>query len=111
MSTTASSGTNRNLLILFSVIVLDLIGFGVVVPILPFYAKQYGASATVLGILLTSYSAMQFAFSSLWGKLSDRIGRKNVLLFTIAGSAVSLTVLGLADSLLMLFVGRILSGI
>ncbi|HEX5037087.1 MAG TPA: MFS transporter [bacterium] len=111
MSTTASSGTNRNLLILFSVIVLDLIGFGVVMPILPFYAKQYGANATVLGALLTSYSAMQFAFSSLWGKLSDRIGRKNVLLFTIAGSAASLTILGLADSLLLLFVGRILSGI
>lgn len=111
MSTTASSGTNRNLLILFSVIVLDLIGFGVVMPILPFYAKQYGANATVLGALLTSYSAMQFVFSSLWGKLSDRIGRKNVLLFTIAGSAVSLTILGLANSLLLLFVGRILAGI
>jgi len=106
-----SSGPNRNLLILFSVIVLDLIGFGVVMPILPFYAKQYGANATVLGLLLTSYSAMQFAFSSVWGRLSDRIGRKNVLLFTIAGSAVSLTILGLADSLFLLFVGRILSGV
>jgi MFS family permease len=111
MSTNPSSGTNRNLLILFSVIVLDLIGFGVVMPILPFYAKQYGANATILGVLLTSYSAMQFAFSSLWGRLSDRIGRKNVLLVTMAGSAVSLTLLGLANSLLLLFAGRILSGI
>jgi MFS family permease len=108
---TATPSTDRSLLILFSVIVLDLIGFGVVVPILPFYAEQYGASATVLGLLLTSYSAMQFAFSSLWGRLSDRIGRKKTLLATIAGSAASLVLLGLADSLLLLFAGRILSGV
>ncbi len=108
---TATPVSNRNLLILFSVVVLDLIGFGVVVPILPFYAEQYGASATVLGLLLTSYSAMQFAFSSLWGRLSDRIGRKKTLLLTIAGSAVSLVLVGLADSLVLLFAGRILSGI
>ncbi|HSA58151.1 MAG TPA: MFS transporter [bacterium] len=108
---TATPSANRSLLILFSVIVLDLIGFGVVVPILPFYAKQYGASATVLGLLLTSYSAMQFAFSSLWGRLSDRIGRKKTLVLTIAGSAASLVLVGLANSLLLLFAGRILSGI
>lgn len=108
---TATPSPNRSLLILFSVIVLDLIGFGVVVPILPFYAEQYGASATVLGLLLTSYSAMQFAFSSLWGRLSDRIGRKKTLVLTIAGSAASLVLVGLADSLLLLFAGRILSGI
>jgi MFS family permease len=106
-----TKNSNRSLLILFSVIVLDLIGFGVVVPILPFYAKQFGANATVLGLLLTSYSGMQFVFSSIWGKLSDRIGRKKVILFTIAGSAASLVLVGLADSLLLLFVGRILSGI
>lgn len=107
---TPLAGANRNLLILFSVVVLDLIGFGVVVPILPFYAEQFGASATVLGFLLTSYSAMQFVFSSVWGRLSDRIGRRKVILLTIAGSTVSLVLLGLADSLFMLFVGRILSG-
>ena len=103
-------GSKRSLLILFSVIVLDLIGFGVVMPILPFYAKQYGANATIVGLLLTSYSAMQFLFSSVWGKISDKIGRKKVLLLTIAGSALSLTLLGLANSLLLLFVGRLLSG-
>lgn len=102
---------DRNLLILFSVVVLDLIGFGVVVPILPFYAQQYGASATILGILLASYSGMQFLFSSVWGRLSDHIGRKNVLLLTMGGSAVGLFILGTAHSLVMLFVGRILAGI
>lgn len=106
-----AKNSNRSLFILFSVIVLDLIGFGVVMPILPFYAKEFGANATVLGLLLTSYSAMQFVFSSLWGKLSDRIGRKKVMLMTIAGSSASLLLVGLADTLVLLFVGRILSGI
>lgn len=102
---------DRALLILFSVVVLDLIGFGVVVPILPFYAQQYGANATVLGILLASYSAMQFLFSSVWGRLSDHIGRKKVLILTIGGSAIGLFILGTAHSLVMLFAGRILAGI
>jgi len=102
--------SNSSLLILFSVVVLDLIGFGIVVPILPFYAGKYGASATVLGVLLTSYAAMQFLFSPVWGKLSDKIGRKKVLLITMTGSVLGLLVLGLAKSLALLFVGRILSG-
>jgi multidrug resistance protein len=100
-----------SLVILFSVIVLDLIGFGIVIPILPFYAEIHGASATVLGLLLTSYAAMQFLFSPLWGKLSDRIGRKKVLLLTMAGSVLGLLILGWAPNLLFLFVGRIVSGI
>lgn len=101
---------DRSLLILFSVVVLDLIGFGIVVPILPFYAQQYGASATVLGILLTSYSAMQFLFSSLWGRLSDKYGRKPVMILTMAGSCLSLALLGFANSMTLLFIGRILGG-
>lgn len=100
-----------SLTILFSVIVLDLIGFGIVIPILPFYAETYGASATVLGLLLTSYAGMQFLFSPLWGKLSDRIGRKKVLIITMVGSALGMVILGLAPNLLILFVGRIFSGI
>lgn len=103
--------SKSSLLILFSVVVLDLIGFGIVIPILPFYAESYGASATVLGCLLTSYAAMQFIFSPIWGRLSDRIGRRKVLLWTMTGGAVGLLILGLAKSLPMLFVGRILSGI
>ena len=101
----------KSLAILFSVIVLDLIGFGVVIPILPFYAETYGASATVLGLLLTSYALMQFIFSPVWGRVSDKWGRKKVLLFTMAGSAVGLFILGIAPNLLVLFLGRIVSGI
>ncbi|MDX1387456.1 MAG: MFS transporter, partial [bacterium] len=95
----------KSLAILFSVIVLDLIGFGVVIPILPFYAETYGASATVLGLLLTSYALMQFIFSPVWGRVSDKWGRKKVLLFTMAGSAVGLFILGIAPNLLVLFLG------
>ena len=102
--------SKSSLLILFSVIVLDLIGFGIVIPILPFYAEQYGANATLLGLLLTSYAVMQFLFSPIWGKLSDQIGRKKVLLLTMGGSVLGLLILGLAHSLTLLFVGRILSG-
>lgn len=96
---------------LFSVIVVDLIGFGIVMPILPFYAQHFGASATTLGLLLASYAAMQFIFAPVWGRWSDRIGRKRVLMMTIAGGAMSLVVLACADSLLWIFVGRMLAGI
>ena len=61
--------------VLFSVIVIDLIGFGIVLPVLPYYADQYGASGLVLGVLFTSHAAMQALFAPLWGRLADRIGR------------------------------------
>ncbi len=96
---------------LFGIVVVDLIGFGVVVPILPFYAEFYGASATVLGLLLTCYALMQLIFAPLWGRLSDRIGRRPVILMTIAGTAVALSVLGWAQSLPWLFAARILGGV
>jgi DHA1 family tetracycline resistance protein-like MFS transporter len=97
--------------ILFSVVVVDLIGFGIVLPILPFYADAYGANATVLGLLLTCYAAMQFVFAPIWGRLSDRIGRRPVMLITIAGTGAALLLLGLAESLTWLFIARILGGI
>ena len=94
----------------FGVIVVDLIGFGIVMPVLPFYAKELGASATTLGLLLTSHAAAQLAFAPLWGRLSDRIGRRPVLLFTVAGTAAALLLLGLARTLAGLFCARLLSG-
>lgn len=96
--------------LLFSVVVIDLIGFGIVIPILPFYARAYGANGLVLGALLTSYAAMQLVCAPLWGRLSDRIGRRPVMLCTIAGTALSLALLGLADSLMGLFAARFLAG-
>jgi DHA1 family tetracycline resistance protein-like MFS transporter len=103
--------SNRSLAILFSVIIIDLIGFGIVVPILPYYAKSLDTNSTVLGLLLAVYPALQFVFSPIWGRLSDRVGRRPVMLATIAGTAGSLVIVGLADSLMGLFIGRILGGI
>ena len=79
-----SADRNRSTLpILFSVVILDLIGFGIVMLALPFYAEALGASATVLGFILAAYAAAQFLCAPLWGKLSDRIGRRPVLLMTV----------------------------
>lgn len=79
-------------------------------PVLPFWAREFGASGTTLGLLLTVYAAAQFACAPLWGRLSDRIGRRPVLLLTIAGTALSLLLLGLAPSLPWLFAARLLAG-
>ena len=78
---------------------------------LPFYAMEYGASATTVGLLLMVFAAAQFVCAPLWGRLSDRIGRRPVLLFTVAGTALSLLWLGLADSLVQLFAARVFGGI
>jgi DHA1 family tetracycline resistance protein-like MFS transporter len=106
----APSGSAR-LGVLFSVIVVDLIGFGIVVPILPFWSERFGANGLLLGMLVASHAAMQFLFAPRWGRLSDRIGRRPVMLITIAGTALSLLFLGLADSLAQIFLARLLSGI
>jgi len=108
----AATTRNRSVLpILFSVIILDLIGFGIVIPILPAYTKELGASAGILGILLATHAALQFLFAPVWGRLSDRFGRRPIMLITIAGTCSALLMLGLAESILGLFVSRLLSGL
>ncbi len=99
-----------SLAVLFGVVIVDLVGFGIVMPILPFYADEHGASATELGTIFTAYAAAQFVCAPLWGRLSDRIGRRPVMLGTIAGTALSLLLLGLAPSLLWIFAARCLAG-
>jgi DHA1 family tetracycline resistance protein-like MFS transporter len=81
-----------------------------VVPILPFYVDEFGAGGLELGLLVASFALMQFIAGPLWGRLSDRIGRRPVLLVTIAGNTGAMLLLGLADSLAALFAARILSG-
>ena len=103
--------SKSTLRILFSIIVIDVIGFGIIIPVLPFYAEEFGASGLVLGILFTSHAAMQALFAPLWGRLADRIGRRPVMICTIAGTSGALLFLGLADSLAQIFVARILSGV
>jgi MFS transporter, DHA1 family, tetracycline resistance protein len=99
------------LVIIFVTVFIDLLGFGIIIPLLPFYAQTFGASALVVGLLSTSFSLMQFLFAPVWGRLSDIVGRRPVILTGLLGSALSYLAFGLAASLPMLFAARILAGI
>jgi len=101
----------RPLLIIFFTIFIDLVGFGIVIPLLPFYADELKATPFDIGILVSSYSLMQFVFSPVWGNLSDRYGRRPILFWTIIGSSAGYWIIGLAGALWMLYAGRILAGI
>lgn len=97
-------------LTIFLVVLIDLIGFGIVIPILPYYGKSFGASAFQLGLLMMSYSLMQFLIAPIWGSVSDRVGRRPVLLFSILGTAISLVILAKAQTFAWLIAGRTLAG-
>lgn len=99
------------IMILFASLVIVMLGFGIVVPILPFYATHFNASGQALGFLMAIYSIMQFIFAPVWGKLSDRIGRKPVLLIGLIGYALSFGLMGLSQDYLQLLVSRSLAGI
>ncbi len=99
------------MLILFFIVLIDLIGFGLIIPLLPFYAEHFHTSAAVVGLVMATYSLTQFISVSLWGRLSDRIGRRPVLLITLAGAMVSYIMLGFATNLWMMFAARALGGI
>jgi multidrug resistance protein len=99
------------LVVIFVTVFIDLLGFGIIIPLLPFYAESFGASALTIGLLATSYSLMQFLFSPIWGRWSDRIGRKPIILVGLLGSCLSYLALALAGSLPMVFAARILGGI
>lgn len=105
---------NRSpLLVIFITVFIDLIGFGIVIPVLPFYVEgtRFNASPSVVGLLFASYSIMQLIFSPILGRLSDRYGRRPILLISLIGTAVGFLMLGLATTLWMLFAGRIIDGI
>jgi multidrug resistance protein len=106
-----SAASRSRLTIIFVTIFIDLLGFGLVLPALPFYAESYGASPFTIGLLSMSYSLMQFLFSPLWGRVSDRVGRRPIILMSLAGSCVAFLVFGLAASLPLLFVARTIAGI
>jgi multidrug resistance protein len=95
----------------FLTVVVDLIGFGIVIPLLPLYAEQFGASGLQVGLMMTIYSAAQLVAAPLWGRLSDRVGRRPVLLVSLLGSTVSYAIAALAGSLWLLFLARLLGGI
>jgi MFS family permease len=98
------------LAILFVSVLVDMIGFGIVLPLLPFYAEEFGATPLQVTLLIASYSAMQFLAVPVWGRASDRLGRRPFIVASLFASAVSYLIFGLAGSLLTLFVSRIAAG-
>ncbi len=101
----------RSMAILFITLVVIMLGFGMIIPLIPFYIDSFGASGSELGLLMATFAAMQFLFAPLWGQLSDRHGRKGVLMIGILGYAVSQLLFGLSTELWMLFASRALAGI
>jgi multidrug resistance protein len=99
------------LFVLFLTVFIDLVGFGIVIPVLPIYAEHFHASPLAIGCLTGIYSGMQIIFTPILGKLSDRFGRKPVLFVSIVGTAFGFALMGFAHSLTLLFVARILAGI
>lgn len=98
------------MLILFFIVLIDLIGFGIIIPLLPFYAEFYQASPETVGLVMATYSFTQFLAAPFWGRLSDRIGRRPVLLVSLAGAAASYVWLGFAETLWVLFASRAVGG-
>jgi len=97
---------NSRLLTIFLVVFIDLFGFSLILPLLPYYAETYGASPFIVGLLVASYAAAQLIGAPLLGRLSDRIGRRPVLLLSVVGTFVGFLLLGFADPL-----GRFLAGL
>jgi multidrug resistance protein len=90
---------------------LDLLGFGLIIPLQPLFAEHLGASGLEVGLLMTTYSAMQFVFAPVWGRISDRIGRRPVLLVSIGASVLAMLLFAAAHQLWILFAARTFAGI
>lgn len=103
--------SKRNLYILIFVLFVVMLGYGIIIPIFPFYIESMGAGGTELGLLVASYAVMRLIFGPVWGGLSDRFGRRPILLIGIFGYVITMIWFGLATKLWMLFAARILSGI
>jgi DHA1 family tetracycline resistance protein-like MFS transporter len=101
---------NKKLLTLFLIVFVDLLGFSIILPLLPFYADSFGANPTQIGLLVASYAAAQLVGAPILGRISDRLGRKPVLLISLAGTFIGFLMLGFANSLAVLFASRILDG-
>jgi MFS transporter, DHA1 family, tetracycline resistance protein len=101
----------RPLLIIFLTIFVNLIGFGIIIPLLPFYAQTFGAPPLVIGLLFAIFSLCQLIAAPALGDLSDRYGRRPVLIFSLLGTVVSFVMLALAHTLTMLFLARIVDGL
>ncbi len=102
---------NKPLLSIFLIVFIDLLGFGLILPLLPYYAETFGASDTVIGLLVASYAAAQLIGAPILGRLSDRFGRRPILLLSLVGTLLGFLLLGFANTLFILFAARILDGL
>ena len=102
-------------IIIFLTIFIDLLGFGLIIPIVPFYIEGFtndiAQIGRILATMITAYSLMQFIFAPIWGRISDRIGRRPIILMSLAGTAITHLIFALSTELWMLYVSRILTGI
>lgn len=105
------SNKKTQFLLIFLVLFIDLFGFGIVIPILPLYALHFGASEWVNGLLVGIYSGMQFLFAPILGRISDRVGRRPVLLVSMVGTVAGFALMGFARTLMWLFIARTIDGI
>jgi DHA1 family tetracycline resistance protein-like MFS transporter len=101
----------NRLLVLFFVCVIDVLGFGIMIPLLPYMGDRFGASPTTITWVLMSYAACQFVAAPIWGRLSDRYGRRPILVAGLVGGCVSYVILGLAQDVGWLFASRVLGGL
>ena len=102
---------SRPLLVIFLTVFVNLVGFGIIIPLLPFYAETFGASPVAIGLLFAAFSLAQLFAAPALGALSDRFGRRPVLIFSLIGTVVSFIMLAVAQSLAMLFVARLIDGL
>lgn len=105
------ASNRKQIIILFFTLVVVMLGFGMVIPIMPFLIESMGASGSTLGLLMATFALMQLIFSPVWGSLSDRIGRKPVLVIGVFGFGITMVLFGLSTQSWMLFAARALSGI
>jgi multidrug resistance protein len=101
----------RRVWVLMATVFVDMIGFLIVLPLLPFYGERFGATATTIGLLISTFAFAQLASAPLWGRLSDRVGRRPVILGSLLLAAGSFLVFGLAESVALLFVSRFVQGL
>ncbi|KXK52278.1 MAG: MFS transporter [Chlorobi bacterium] len=103
--------SNKALVSIFLVVAVDVLGLTIVIPLLPFYAEEFGASPIVVGLLFASFAVCQFLAGPILGRISDRIGRRPTLIFSQIGTFIGFLVLGFANSLFLLFIARIIDGV
>ena len=105
------STKKKPLVVIFFTVFIDLIGFGIIIPLSPYLASEFGADALQVGLLMTVYSAAQFLFSPLWGQLSDKFGRRPIILLSLLGAGIAHIVFAMAQTYWLLFVARLVAGI